>query len=427
MATVLITGNIELFTTESLNRLSEEYKLILAGEYTQKLEKSKNIHVFHTTPMEEKFQQLFDAYSITAVWYVTGYTDGGDGTFGEMQLLEKTLLECRRSKVDKFVLLSTIDSQNYLEYYGRSGEVVRREYPFSKAFAASQTEDLGRFFADKTKQKTIVLWLPYLVDRVNDKNFLGSVFYKIHNKEKIFFPYHREDRVDFLSYDDLIELLCQITEETEDDSASYFVSSGYEYTYGDFENLLKVVSPDIQILYENYPDTIDMPLYSSDLRKQYGFIPMDNVLVNIGNYYRVFVREVLGSRQGILGKISKLLGKAGQGIFKYLEILLAFLLTEFLAQYTSNSVYFQFVDVRLCFIVIVATMYGMRTGILAAVLECMGLAIRPITRIRFSLRHTVPLLKRWRSIVIKMTLWHMWSWEAWDIGVNGTRIPRKES
>lgn len=373
MATILITGNVELFTTESLKRLAEEYKVVIAGNYTQKIDKSKNIHIFHTTPVEEKFQQLFDVYNVTEVVYVTGYTDGGDGTFGELQLLEKALLECRKSKVEKLILLSTVDSQNYLEYYGRSGEVVRKEYPFSKAFTASQTEDLGRYFADKTQQKTIVLWLPYLAGRINDKNYLGSVFHKIHDKEKIFFPYHREDRVDFLSYDDLIELLCQITEETEDESASYFVSSGYEYTYGDFEDLLKIVSPDVQIMYENYPNTIKMPLQSSDLRKQYGFVPMDNVLVSIGSYYRIFVREVLHSQQGIMGGVIRLLGKAGQGVFKYLEILLAFLLTEFLAQYTSNSVYFQFVDVRLFFIVIIATMYGMRTGIMAAVLECLVL------------------------------------------------------
>ncbi len=372
MATILITGHTELFTEAALERAREHYRVVVAGE-CEHTEKNRHIRIYSTTPAEEKFSQLFDVYSFDAVWYVTGYADGGNGAFGELQLLEQTLLECRRAKVDKVILLSTVDSRNYLENYGRNGEVTGREYPFIRAFAASQAEDLGRFFSQKTGQKTIVLWLPYLADKRNDKNFLGSIFRKLYDKEKIFFPYHPEDEIDFISYDDLIALLGQITDETEDDSASYFVTSGNSYTYGDFERLLKMISPDAQIHYENYPDTIKRPSYSVDLRKKYGFIPMDNIMVDIGSYYRIFTRDVLKAERGTLGKISKLLGRMGKGVFQYLEIFLAFLLTEFLAQFTSNSVYFQFVDVRLFFIIIIATMYGMKMGILAACMECIVL------------------------------------------------------
>lgn len=374
MATILITGNSELFTQDVLEKIAEHYRVVITGQ-SQWFKKQKNVLFFNTKPTEEKFSQLFDVYSFDAVWYVTGYADGGEGTFGEMQLLEQTMLECQRSNVEKVIVLSTIDSQNYLERYEYLGD-GKKEYPFGRAFGAAQTEEIINYYAERFGQKTITLWLPYLAGDYNDKNFLGTVFRNMYEKKKVMFPYHKEDRVDFLSYNDLLELLYQIVNETDDESGSYYVTSGYQYQYGDLEQILRISVPDIQVLYENYPNTANWPKYPTELRKKYGFVPMDNVVEDMGRYYRTFVNEIYPANKGFSGKILRYLGKAGAEIFKYVELLLLFFLTEFISTFTSNSVYFKFVDVRLLFIVIIGTMYGMRLGIFAAILECIVLVAK---------------------------------------------------
>jgi len=374
MATILITGKTELFTQESIEKLAEHYKVVIAGDYSAHVNKAKDIHVFHATPAEEKFRQLFDAYSISAVWYVSGYCDGGEGSFGEAQMLEQTMLECRSAGVDKVILLSTVESRNYLEQYGQSGEGIKKEYPSSRVFGAAQTEEIGRYFAEKNQMKTIILWLPYLADRINEKNFLANVFKKMYEKEKVLFPYHKEDRVDFLSLEDLLVLLVQITGETEDESGSYYAVSGYQYQYADLEALVKLFAPDVQVIYENYPNTTsDWPEYPVTLRKKYGFVPMDNVMENIGFYYRTYVSEVYGGKKGIFENVLNLAKKAGKGLFQYFELLIAFFAAELISHYTSDSVYFRFVDVRLFFIVVMGTVYGIRLGMAAALLECLAL------------------------------------------------------
>lgn len=368
MATILITGNTELFTQEACRALAEENKIILAG--TAKFSgKHKNIHYYRTLPVEEKFAHLFEVFTFDAVWYVTGYADGGEGAFGEAQQLEQTLAECRRSRVGKLIVLSTVNSQNYLDTYGRMGELLKREYPSSGTFSAAKTEELCQYFQDKTEMCVVTLWLPYVADRVNDKNFLGGVFRNIYEKDKVIFPYHREDRVDFLAMQDLTELLIQITEETEDSSGSYYATSGYRYQYSDLEEMLRLVSPDVQVMYENYPDMIQWPDYPMELRSKYGFVPMENVMENIGSYYRTFINEVVRGRRGAGSRILGAFTEAGKGIFKYIELILVFLIAELIAYYTSDSVYFKFVDVRLLYIVIMGTIYGMRMGIFAALLE----------------------------------------------------------
>ena len=366
MATVLIAGNTGLFTQEALERVAADNTVVLAGSDAAYDGKLRNIRVYETTPMEECFAQLFDVYAFEALWYVSGYVDGGEGAFGEVQMLERALNESANAKLEKFVLLSTIETQNYSVRYSASGGMAERSYPDSRVFSAAQMEALGRFFADKTGMKVITLWLPHVADRLNDKNFLGQVFRKMHRKEPVTFPHSRDDRVDILSASDLTDLLLQITDETDDDTASYFAVSGYLYTYGQLEDALRQAEPTVQVDYENRPDDIRWPDYPAQLRRRYGFVPLDFVPERIGEYYKYFVDEVYASEEGFLRRF---LRRLGSGVFKYFELIVVFLLTELIAQYTSESVYFRFVDVRLAFIVIMGTVHGMRLGIVASILE----------------------------------------------------------
>lgn len=372
MASVLISGNTQLFTKEALLHLAEEFQVVVAGE-TSLTGKNKNINIYHTSPEKEQFRQLFDVYSFQAVYFVSGYADGGEGLYGEIQQLEKVMMECTRSRVEKLIVLSTVESQNYVVQYGKQGEILRKDYVCSRNFGAAQMEDMCRYFMERSKLCCVLLRLPYVADRVNDKNFLGQIFHKIYNKEKIMLPFHAGDPMEFLSCDDLISLLIQVTNETEDPSGMYDVGSGYRYTYGELEEMLKLTDPDVKVVYENYPYTAEIPEYPVQLRRQYGFIPMDNVMEDIGKYYRIFLREVIPIRAGIMGKLLQLAEKAGKGILKYIELLVVFLVVELISQYTSESIYFRFVDVRLLYVVVMGTVHGMRMGLLAAVLECLVL------------------------------------------------------
>ena len=372
MLSVLISGNTELFTEDALLRLAEEYRVIVAGK-TSLTGRRDHIKTYDISPTEEQFRHLFDVYNFQAVYYVSGYADGGDGMYGEIQILERVMLECRRSRVEKLIVLSTVDSRNYVTQYGKQGEIVKKEYSSSRTFEAAQMEELCAFFAEKTGIRCIILHLPYLVDRVNDKNFLGKIFHKIYRKEKVLLPYHSTDPMEFLSFHDLTALLMQIADETEDSGGVYYAGSGFRYTYGQLVEMLKLADSEVSAVYENYPFTAELPEYPLGLRNTYGFIPTDNVMEDIGKYYRVFLREVVSGKRRLTGNLMRRLSAAGKGIFKYVELILVFLLAELINSYTSQSTFFQFVDIRLLFVVIMGTVYGMRMGLLAAALECLAM------------------------------------------------------
>lgn len=374
MTEILICGKTELITEDALEKLAEECRVAVAGKISwEPTGKKKNISFYHTSPNKEQFHQLFDVYSFRTVFYISGYADGGDGMFGELQQLEQVMQECEKSKADKLVVISSIDSQNYFLQYRRQREFPEKEYFTGHTFQVGQLEETCAYFMKRSKLCIIVLRVPYLTDRINDQNFLGGIFHRIYSKEKVTLPYRREDPIDFLTLGDLTELMLQINEETEDESGIYCVTSGRQYTFGELEEMLRLITNDIHIIYKNEPYIPEIPEMSRELRMRYGFFVKENALEDIGVYYRTFVREVMGRRYGIKERMAGFIKTLGKEALIYLELVILLVITELISQLTAENVYFRFVDVRLCYVVIMGTIHGMKFGITAAVLECFAL------------------------------------------------------
>lgn len=372
MNEILICGRTELITKDALLYLAEECRVVVAGNPTIS-ENKKNIFVYHTSPEKEQFHQLFDVYSFQTVFYVSGYADGGKGMFGELQQLEQVMQECGKSKADKLVVISSVEGENSLGQNQFLSQSFEKGYFTDRNFQVRQLEETCRHFRERSQLCTIILRVPYLADQMNDRNFLGNIFYHISKKEKVTLPYRREDPVDFFSLQDLAELMLEINEETEDESADYCVTSGYHYTFEDLEKMLRLIRQDTEITYGNEPYMTEIPEISEELRRRYGFIVKEKPMEEIGAYYRTFVREIGGRRYGLRDRLEDFIMTLGKEILIYIELFLLFVIAEVVSHFTSDNVYFRFVDVRLCFIVVMGTIHGMRYGIVAAILECFAL------------------------------------------------------
>ena len=155
MEYILITGNTKLLSQEVLDILTRQYRLVVTvgDERAESEGKDKNLQVYHMNPMDEKFQQLFDAWSFRIVVYLSSYADGAEGSFGDMKQLERSLACARTAEVEKFVLVSTADSQDYFRRTARGGQPLEREYQSERAFHAGQSEDMCRYFKKHTEMK----------------------------------------------------------------------------------------------------------------------------------------------------------------------------------------------------------------------------------------------------------------------------------
>ena len=369
-SSVLICGNVGLLTDAAIEKAAEVCHVVVAGRRAASA--GRKARYYETQPTQNEFGQLFDAYDVDTVWYVSGYADGQNGLENELKCLECIVKTCVLNAVAKLVVVSTVESLNFHHQYDIMGRFTGRTYASGGALAAAQMEDFVRYSAKSSGLKTIVLRAPYIASEDNENSFLGSIFEHMLGDGRLVFPYCPENKVDFLSNSDLIELLLNVSEESADETSSYSVTSGYHYTWQDLEDRIRKLAPETTIEYAQNMNFISVQSYGIELKRKYGFIPTDNVLDTFGE---AFERYRENSRRGSWAK--KMLSKAWNvlqtHLAGYIELILLFLLTEFLVKITGNNVYFNYVDLRLFYVVIMGTTYGTGMGILAGVLT--GIAL----------------------------------------------------
>ena len=100
----------------------------------------------------------------------------------------------------------------------------------------------------------------------------------------------------------------------------------------------------------------------------------DDVIAALDGYFYAYLNE-----EEHVGLLKKLVKKAKtvlrMNLVRYLELILFFLIAESLLKVTTDSVYFRFVDVRLFYVLLMGSVHGMQTGILAGILECISLVM----------------------------------------------------
>ena len=118
MKDLLITGCTNYIKDDMLEKLNDDVRVVVAGKNCVHRPGQR---FYRTFPGEDSFNQLFDVYSFSSVLFVSGFADGGDGYQNELRELERALLQSIHSHVDKFILLSSEESQNYVPVIGREG------------------------------------------------------------------------------------------------------------------------------------------------------------------------------------------------------------------------------------------------------------------------------------------------------------------
>lgn len=369
-ASIMICGNVCLLSDRAVEKATQVCNVIVAGRRPHSF--GGKAHFYETNPTEVAFGQLFDAYDIDTLWYISGYADGQNGMDNELKYLEATVQACVINGVSKLIVVSSVQSLNFHRQYDIMGRFTGRAYASGRALATAQMEDFARYCAKSYGLKTIVLRVPYIASDDNTSNFLGQIFENILSDGKLVFPFRPENKVDFLSNSDLVELLLDVSEESADQTATYSVTSGYHYTWQDLEEEIKKCAPKTVVEYEQAMDFVSIQSYSFDLKRKYGFIPMDNVLDAFPGAFGRY-RENARKRPWVRQLLQKAWNTLLSNVAGYVELVLFFLLTEFLVGKTEVSVYFKYVDLRLFYIIIMGTTYGTAMGLLAGILT--GIAL----------------------------------------------------
>ena len=369
MDTILLTGKTDLFPLESLKYIGEMFHVLVTGRLVKNREKNlpAGVRALPVEPSDSDFQKVFEIGSIKAVWHIGSCADGGHIS-DETADIEKILNCCARYGIPRLVVLTEPgDPVNYRKLISK----------WTIPGPGASPVDIA------------AVYLP-LITGSGSRGRTNRIFSAMRRQKTICLEGNANRQISVLSISDLCALLMRMTDETWFNPGIYTANG----SLGQQERLREIllsIRPDARIIYLDdqekgrRADQTDAARFRIPSAKE---IQFDG---SLGEIYRLPIspdwdREILAQYNYILENSSEKTsaGKMASGYLKQfgkaaatvLDLVVMFVIAEYLARITSDSVYFKIVDVRLLFVILMGLMHGLVIGTVAAVLECIMLVIR---------------------------------------------------
>lgn len=377
MDKILICGKTSLFSREALQYISEAHDVFLAGKRADRGDGDlpANVRVFPLSPADSDFQKVFEAGRIRAVWYVSGCADGGRPVQEDMHLAQVLRL-CARYRVPRCIVLTeSTDPTDYRQLHGESSSAQ----------------------GDWSSVETAVCRLPLLTGTGTPRGRLMRIFSALQAGKTLILEGEPGMELSVLPMQELTAMLLRMTDETWFREGIY-AADGSGGRLEDLREVLLSIRPDALIEYSETRGKNrgaggkgrKLPSRTA-ARFRIPVCDRENCDGNLGEMYRLPVsidraREISVQYQQFvesgaraktpMEKLSGFLRESGKWIGAVLDLVIMFLIAEYLGRITSDSVYFKIVDVRLLFVVLMGMMHGLAIGFAAAAMECVMLVIR---------------------------------------------------
>ena len=366
MDTILLTGKTGLFSKEVLRYAGDNAQIFVTGQKSGSLMKGlpETVRLFPADPSDNDFRKVFELGEVRAVWHVTKYADTGrasneDGKTGRIAQL------CSHYGVPRmFVLTESSDPADYRE-------MIRKWS--SPGGGASAVE-------------IVVVRLPFLTGTGLAGGRLSRIFGALRRGETVCFEGRADQSVPILSMQELTALLFRMTMENETCPGIYAAGTDTG-TLEELRAVLLSIRPDAKIeysgeytgarrgeLFMRLPGTESEDCDGS-LEDIYRLPVSADWESEITDQYSALIEET-GESSPLREKGLFYIQKFGKVLGAVLDLVIMFFVAEYLARFTSESVYFKIVDVRLIFVILMGMMHGIAIGFAAAILECVMLVFR---------------------------------------------------
>ena len=197
-----------------------------------------------------------------------------------------------------------------------------------------------------------------------ENDFLYKIFERIYNKKNITIDTAPEDKTHFISLQDLSQLLIRLVDNWKSGTGILTVSDDFNISFNDLaQEISRVCGGEIGFV----PDVPVNSLQTTNkaIRNEYGWFAKISLIDDIQEEHEKFLIAKRKNTKTLWDKIKQWVSKHSLFV-KIFELILLFLVTEFLLQITDSAVIFSIVDFRMAYIVIMATVHGLNFGIAAA-------------------------------------------------------------
>lgn len=353
----LLVGNTGYITNKFVEEAFPESLVMVMGDTSIRKNRKKNLFVRPFVKNEKELEDIFSTYDFEQIIYFSNYLSFHGETYGEAEMLRKILQLCRGKRNMRIVYLT--------------GPERLYDVTTGKTLLVSEMENLSREYAKLYKTTVKIIRSPYLYSEQYEKDFLNTVFREISAEQKITFQEDESQRMFFLSMQDLAELMYKIFDNWDEKEEILNIADVFDHCFKDLGDKLTELCPHLKVSYARHSIMENMLKDDKIIRYKYGWFPKISILEELPELYEHY-QERNNIKAGRLDIIKHILSKY-KTVVRAVEFAAFFILFELLNGIAGNQAQFKMIDLRLLFVVLFGSMYGINYGIAAAAAESLSL------------------------------------------------------
>ena len=353
----LLVGNTGYITNKFVEEAFPESLVMVMGDTSIRKNRKKNLFVRPFVKNEKELEDIFITYDFEQIIYFSNYLSFHGETYGEAEMLRKILQLCRGKRNMRIVYLT--------------GPERLYDVPTGKTLLVSEMENLCREYAKLYKITVKIIRSPYLYSEQYEKDFLNTVFREISAEQKITFQEDESQRMFFMSMQDLAELMYKIFDNWDEKEEILNIADVFDHCFKDLGDKLTELCPHLKVSYARHSIMENMLKDDKIIRYKYGWFPKISILEEIPELYEHY-QERNNIKAGRLDSLKHILSKY-KTVVRAVEFAAFFILFELLNGIAGNQAQFKMIDLRLIFVMLFGSTYGINYGIAAAAAESLSL------------------------------------------------------
>lgn len=351
---ILLTGNTGYVTASFVESAFPNSHIVINGACSITKE-TRNIRLIHPSDLELG-KDVLDVYEFDLIVFFSNYLTYHGNQEGEMVQLRTVLQYCRGRKTRMLYL---------------AGPAASFSTQTGKTILASSAENLCLHYLDTARIQLKIIHLPFLYSTTYKDDFIYQLFAAADTKQEIILEEHKDQPAAFLSLSDLSDLLYRICDSWDMDHEIIHVPDVFSITFEQLAAEIQNHFPETAVEFTEHAPIEQLPKDDKVIRKKYGWFPKISILSDMDQLYQDYC-----ANQEQKDRFSDIIVRWLKGhskIWKFVELLLFFVIAEMLTKFVGNHSQFRVIDIRLLYIVTIGTIYGMNMGILAAALVSVAL------------------------------------------------------
>ena len=351
---ILLTGNTAFITKEWVDTaFPDDHVVITHTQGEPPLESG-----LKAVELEgrQRLSELSTTYQFDRVVYFSEYLQPHGVEEGGLDRLRWVLQECRERDVQ-------------LLYF--SGPESSLTPDSGKSLLARTAEELCFQYAKTSKVQVKVFRTPYLYSLSPSGAAAFDGLFRQMKGGKVVFEEQAEQPLLALCADELADLVSRVFDVWTPQPEAFLLPEVFGLTSRSLGEALQKLSPGLEVEY----GTDTLRAYPPDdkiVRRRYGWYPRYSLLDDLPELYRIWAEQQV-TKKSAAGRLFDKLRQSAT-LLRLVEIFAAWLAAEFLVRATNTDAQFQMVDFRLMYVMLIGTMYGLNSGVLAALLACVSLA-----------------------------------------------------